>query len=290
MVIVLIGDLIMKMYKGIKGRAIRNQDNSELTVEQLQEYAPSVFVGNAHESRSERFTPVCTYDIIQELKLHDFIPVFATQSMTRDEGRRDFTRHMIRLQRPDMVKGSLSNEVILLNANDGSSSYQLISGQFRFVCQNGLVMGNIEKSYRVCHKGDTKGVVIDGVYEVINEFDEIEDMENRMASFQLTDKAQRDFAYSAYILKEKPSLEEMIKGIEYQYDPLSLLNYRRRADNKNDMFSTFNVIQENLMKGGSARYQGNRTQAVRSVRREIDINRSLWNYAKNYMIENTKVY
>ncbi|EEF6566847.1 DUF945 domain-containing protein, partial [Salmonella enterica] len=33
-------------------------------------------------------------------------------------------------------------EIILLNSHDGSSSYQMVPGLFRFICTNGLVCGS----------------------------------------------------------------------------------------------------------------------------------------------------
>ena len=35
-----------------------------------------------------------------------------------------------------------ANEIILLNSHDGTSSYQMLAGMFRFVCSNGLVCGD----------------------------------------------------------------------------------------------------------------------------------------------------
>ena len=35
-----------------------------------------------------------------------------------------------------------SNEIVLLNSHDGTSSYQMLAGMFRFVCSNGLVCGD----------------------------------------------------------------------------------------------------------------------------------------------------
>ncbi|MDV1381624.1 DUF932 domain-containing protein, partial [Klebsiella michiganensis] len=64
-------------------------------------------------------------------------------------------------------------EIILLNSHDGSSSYQMIPGMFRFVCTNGLVCGTSFGEIRVPHKGDIVGRVIEGAYEVLGIFDKI---------------------------------------------------------------------------------------------------------------------
>ncbi len=40
------------------------------------------------------------------------------------------------------INGAEANEIILLNSHDGTSGYQMLAGQFRFVCSNGLVCGD----------------------------------------------------------------------------------------------------------------------------------------------------
>ena len=77
---------------------------------------------------------------------------------------------MVRLRREGANKGTEVPEIILLNSHDGSSSYQMIPGMFRFVCTNGLVCGTSFGEIRVPHKGDIVGRVIEGAYEVLGIF------------------------------------------------------------------------------------------------------------------------
>ncbi len=48
---------------------------------------------------------------------------------------------MLRLRRNGEINGQHVPEIILLNSHDGTSSYQMLPGYFRFVCQNGCVCG-----------------------------------------------------------------------------------------------------------------------------------------------------
>src|SRR3546814_8105435 len=79
------------------------------------------------------------------------------------------TKHMIRLRHANQVNDSIANEIILLNSHDGTSSYQMLAGAFRFVCSNGLVCGDAVADVRIPHKGDITGQVIEGAYEVLDE-------------------------------------------------------------------------------------------------------------------------
>ncbi len=56
---------------------------------------------------------------------------------------------MIRLRHASQINGSEANEIIFLNSHDGTSSYQMLAGMFRFVCQNGLVCGDAVAGVRV---------------------------------------------------------------------------------------------------------------------------------------------
>ena len=66
-------------------------------------------------------------------------------------GRREYSKHMLRLRREGHINGQEVPEIILLNSHDGSSSYQMIPGIFRFVCTNGPVCGNNFGEIRVPH-------------------------------------------------------------------------------------------------------------------------------------------
>jgi hypothetical protein len=110
-----------------------------LTNDELQRIVPSAFSSDKHDSRSERYTYIPTINILDRLRDEGFQPYYATQSRTRDQDKRDFTKHMLRLRRHDQINGKEVPEIILLNSHDGSSSYKMIPGMFRQVCSNGLV-------------------------------------------------------------------------------------------------------------------------------------------------------
>ena len=64
------------------------------------------------------------------------------QTRVRDESRLEYTKHVIRLRHATQIIGREANEIILLNSHDGSSSYQMLAGMYRYVCQNGMVCGD----------------------------------------------------------------------------------------------------------------------------------------------------
>lgn len=76
-----------------------------LTDDELMQFVPSVFSGDKHESRSERYTYIPTINIINKLRDEGFQPFFACQSRVRDLGRREYSKHMLRLRREGILTG-----------------------------------------------------------------------------------------------------------------------------------------------------------------------------------------
>ncbi len=63
--------------------------------------ASSIFAMTAHESRSERFQPIPTIEILRSLTKEGFVPVGVKQSASRIEGKVEYTKHLIRLRGVD---------------------------------------------------------------------------------------------------------------------------------------------------------------------------------------------
>jgi hypothetical protein len=250
-----------------------------LTHEELAHYVPSVFSEDKHESRSERYSYIPTITLLENLQREGFQPFFACQTRVRDPGKREHTKHMLRLRREGQITGKQVPEIILLNSHDGSSSYQMLPGLFRAVCQNGLICGESFGEVRVPHKGNVVEKVIEGAYEVLGIFDRVEEKRDAMNSLLLPPPAQQAMAKAALTYRF---------GEEHQPVAESqILAPRRWQDESNDLWTTYQRIQENLIKGGlSGRTtKGKRahTRAVKGIDGDVKLNRALWVMAENML-------
>ena len=271
-----------KMYAGINGKAL--QANRPLTRSELLEVVPSIFSTEGHHSRSASFAPVATIDVLDRLAQENYFPMFAIQSRVRDASKREFTKHMLRLRQPGTNSGE-ANEIILLNANDGTKSYQLMAGQFRFVCANGLVMGDMQHNTKINHKGkNIMDDVIEGVYEVVKDFDNINRYKDEMLRIELTDRERKSFATAGYFLKE--GLPTPGEAINFLYQPEALLSKRglnSTDQHNNSLYSTFNTVQQHLINGGQRGHSetGRRrsSRSVTNIDKNVKINSQLWQLA-----------
>jgi len=266
---------IMQLASRFASRSPVLRSDHPLSDEQIRTVAPSIFADAPHESRSQRYSYIPTAAVLTELRKEGFQPFMVTQTRVRDEGKREHTKHMLRLRHASQINGAEANEIVLLNSHDGTSSYQMLAGMFRFVCSNGLVCGDTVADVRVPHKGDVAGSVIEGAYEVLRGFDRVKDSRDAMRAITLHDAEAEVFARAALALKYDPTDNKPAPITESQ-----ILMPRRFEDRRPDLWSVFNRAQENLTKGGlsgrSANGRRQQTRPVQGIDSDVRLNRALW--------------
>lgn len=256
-----------------------------LTEDAMRAMAPSIFATEAHESRSARFAPIPTIDVLRGLQAEGFYPLACRQATTRIAGKEDFTKHMIRLRRLDddakYTVGDTVCEIVLKNANDGTSAYDLMAGLFRIHCLNSLVAqtGTID-TVKVRHSGDVQGKVIEGTYHVLGEAQKALAAPADWSAINMVPDARQAFAEAAHILRFADADGEVTTPVQ----PAQLLRPRRVDDRASDLWTTFNVVQENVIRGGLHAHghdANNRprqvtTREVRGIDQDVKLNKALF--------------
>lgn len=250
------------------------RSHQPLTNEEIASVAPSIFATDKHDSRSERYTYIPTIEVLEKLRSEGFMPFMACQARCRDEGKREHTKHMLRLRYAAHIVSNEANEIILLNSHDGTSSYQMLAGTYRFVCCNGMVCGDTMNGIRVPHKGNIVDNVIDGAFRVVNDFDRINGQIDGMKSLSLSEGEQIAFAQAALALKYDPQTEPA------PITERQILEPKRREDVGDDLWKTFNRVQERMLQGGlrghTAKGRRVTTRAVSGIDQDLRLNRALW--------------
>ncbi|MCE6075307.1 DUF932 domain-containing protein [Agrobacterium vitis] len=248
--------------------------------EALYRHVPSIFARQAHDSRSQRYVYVPTIDIVEGLRREGWLPFFAVQAVPRDGDRMGHAKHMLRLRRDDGIGKPEAAEVIIVNSHDGTSSYQMFAGMLRFVCTNSLVAGERFEEVRVPHKGNIQHDIIDGVYTVAEDFPRLIDASETMKETRLSEEEQRVLADASLVARYG---EE-----ESPIRPDQILMPRRREDSGQNLWTTYNVIQENMIKGGlhgsrrnaEGRMRRSQTRAINGIDQNVTLNRALWTLAE----------
>ena len=254
------------------------RSDTPLAEDQMRSAAPSIFATSKHGSRSERYTYIPTIEVLRGLKREGFEPFMVAQGKSRIEGKTEFTKHMIRLRHAGQVTARPeANEIILINSHDGASSYQLLSGIFRYVCSNGLVVGTVSNDIRIPHRGDIQGEVIEGAFRVLDDFEAVDAATEGMKALDLKPEEERAFATAALALRYGERTEGQAPA------PITvdqLTEARRFEDTGRSLWLAMNRVQSNIMQGGqpgrSAQGRRLHTRPVSSIDRTITLNRALW--------------
>lgn len=255
-----------------------------LSNQQLMERAPSAFASEAHSSRSERYAFVPTVAVINGMRDAGFLPVRAEQSSTRQLDKQNYTKHMIRFRPVDFLNiavGDTFPEAVLINAHDGSSRYKLSFGMFRLACSNGLVVADgFVDAINIMHSGSIIDEVISGTKRLLQQAPKVLDVVGKWKNIQLRPQEQLLLAEAAHSIRF-PQTEEDVERQRTFHGPIApamLLTTRRPEDINPDLWSTFNVIQENATKGFRTRVHGRRVTAriVGSIDGDVKLNKALW--------------
>lgn len=241
---------------------------------EIMRVAPSIFADRKHETRSDRYTYIPTIDVLHGLRNEGFEPFAVCQTRVRDESKREHTKHLLRLRHPSQITSTEANEILLLNSHDGTSSYQMFAGMFRFVCHNGMVCGDAISDIRIPHKGNVVDRVIDGAFTVLEGFELANEQRDSMKAVMLNEGEKNAFARAALTLKYgNPAIPTPITETQ-------LLTSRRFEDHSSDLWTIFSRVQENLIKGGlQGRSRTGRvvtTRAVTGIDQGVQLNRALW--------------
>ncbi len=245
-----------------------------LTNDQIRSVAPSIFAAECHSSRSDRYAYVATIDVLEGLRKEGFMPFMIAQAKCRTQEKNGYTKHMMRLRHATQINASEANEIICINSHDGSSSFQMLGGCFRFVCANGMIAGDTHNDVRVRHSGDIVSEVIDGATRVLEDFQHIDEQRDGMKSLTLNAGEQNAFAHAALALKFDTELAPS------PVTESQILAPRRAADTAGDMWTVLNRTQENLIRGGlrgrTATGGRTTTRPVQGIDQNIKLNRALW--------------
>ncbi len=204
--------------------------SAPLTETELRRWAPSIYAEDAHHSRSHRYVQIPTSQLLTGLAKQGFEPFYAAQAGVRDVSRMGFAKHLIRFRHRSQIADESVNEIVLINSHDGSSSYRMLAGCYRFICTNGMICGETYDEVRVTHRGDIKHNVIEGAWRILDQSNAITESRQTMQGIALNADEQHVFAESALQIRFPDNYLEM--------RPDQALRRVRVADNNTDLWTT----------------------------------------------------
>jgi hypothetical protein len=233
---------------------------------------------------SSRYAFVPTTKVLDILQDHGWFPAVVRQSSVKDAEMEGFQSHLVRLRNDSFsqrIRGKEYHpEILLRNSHNRGGAFELSLGLWRLVCSNGLVATEDYGLEKVRHVGFAARLVEESVEVLANAAPRMIEAVEKFRSVVLTQNEAREMAKAAIELKFNQEERKFVM------EPDEVLRARRYDDKKPDLWTTFNTIQENLVKGGvqGRTVNGRRRtdRAVKSLGRDIKLNRALWTLAEGF--------
>jgi len=196
----------------------------------------------------------------------------------------DFQRTLSRYRGPEIGDGVFL-DVVYDSKHMGRGSDRILLGIYRMICTNGLFVGMNMFKHSVRHNGETFESLDQGIAAALNAQTMVAKAVERMQKVELT------FSQREVMANEAVKLLTPSNTIEATH---RLLQPRREVDAKTDLWTTYNVIQENAMRGGinyklpaidmTTGIQGVREMHTRAIKantgKDADFNQKLFEIAE----------
>lgn len=251
-----------------------------ISQEELMQTVPAIFTETASPAMSKKYNFVSTKTLLDNFKELDWYPVQAKATHSK-KASEEFSKHMVRLTHTSYLNSDeeLIPEAIAINSHGGQSKLSMGLGIYRLVCSNGLMVGKEYASFRQVHMGISVEKLQAAMQELLRNFTQMMRSIKAYQSTILTDAQKTEFAKSA--------IKMIYNADSDKYEASQYTIPRRKEDEKDDLFTVFNVIQEHIFKGG-LKYNtlvGHRTtKPINSIGQDILINTLLWKLMSEYAI------
>ena len=229
---------------------------------------------------SNKFGFISSANLVQTLESKGLQLADVVESKIRKdkEKRLGYQKHVMRFNTGiSNAHGNL--QLLAINSHEGSSALTFRLGFFRLVCSNGLIVGSdLIPQIKVRHTSN-------GLLKLDNAIDEV--MENQIAATNaMTRMMETKVNAETFETLARESLKIRL-GDKYSDKIIPLFESKRWEDNKEDLFSVFNVIQENVIRTGFYALNketnvATKVRAIRGVESNVILNNALFNKAMEF--------
>ena len=249
-----------------------------ITLDQLKSQTPSVFATSPSTKMSDKYVFVPTMDILENFEREGWELASAKQV-----GRGIHSVHELRLRNGELPKvGDTLVEAIIRNSHNGMASFRVSAGLHRLVCSNGLTVPTaLAESFNIRHSRFDLDEVKRLTESFAGKLPKIEGSVKRMMEREMT-------------IEEKIEFVRKSVGIRFGQDKVlnelqivGLLTPNRDEDQGDDLWTTFNVVQEKYIRGGieTTSQRGRRTKlrGLENIMAVNQVNTKLWTLAEEML-------
>jgi len=246
-----------------------------ITLEQLKLTTPSIFSTSASPKMSDKYVFVPTGDILENFQREGWEIASAKQT-----GRGMYGVHEVRLRNGELPKvGDTLVEAIIRNSHNGTASFQVSAGLHRLVCSNGLTVPTaLAESFNIRHSRFDLDEVKRLTESFAGRLPKIEGSVTRMMEREMTIDEKIDFVRKSVNIRF--GQDRVLNDLQI----VGLLTPNRIEDEGDDLWTTFNVVQEKYVRGGieTTSQRGRRTKlrGLQNIMAVNQVNTKLWTLAE----------
>lgn len=239
---------------------------------------------------SDKYKFIPTMQAVQVIQDMGWVPVSALERGSRLDNKAGFQKHIIRFRESSShlvpaVPGEIFVEIILINSHNGGAAFQIKLGLFRVICCNGMAVSDcLFETIRVRHVGYQNVQIENAVHQLTESTPRIAERIREFNDIELSPDERGMFVQQA--LKVRYGEEDFLKR---NFMPEKVLEPRRKEDQRTDLFTTLNIVQEKLITGKDPiEYKRDKfgidriikTKPIKSLDENVRINQGLWQLAE----------
>lgn len=251
--------------------------------------SPSYLNDQKHPKKSERFEVVQPSMLGAILQDHGFDLIHLKTSRSKKPENSNFQTTVSRYRSRQALNIEGLSLDIIIKAPHIYGSIETVLGLFRGICSNQLTAGTRFESFKFKHMGNPLEQLNRTIPLLVNQQSQLETTIEKLKNKTLSIHDAFEFAKLAALIRlgGRENIESIILK--------SLLTTRRVEDRSLDMFSVYNVVQENIQRYGISYFSrdlqpDSSTKIVaHKLRRmhdnsaiSIDFNRQLFDLACNF--------
>jgi hypothetical protein len=276
-------------------------NNSILSADDIARRAPAVFADSKADRLTDRYQSLRTDTLLPILADYGYQPTQAAQKRSRKvAGLSQHSAHLLAFSKMSDINTTddIRPEIVLYNSHDGTSSVKLFAGAYRFICSNGIVAGD-GFSATAYHSRKALSGFEEMLRNIIGNMPKLLDNIEALRSHSMSYDERYDLAKAAVMKRwqlidantvtDAMSRGESLKRGSYADENTirDVLGMQRVEDAGIDAWTTFNRIQENVLRGhafvksvtgidGDVSIRQRKARPITNISEHVRINSELW--------------
>ena len=269
-----------------------------LTEERIRKISKAFFTETAHDKLSDQYSFVPTYVVAKDMEKLEWYPTAVREACVKDIEFDGYQKHEVRFTFKDYIddesvslEHDIVPQIVMVNGHDGHTRMRLHAGVKVRDYGTSMVLSDTQfMSVSLIHRHYSFKEVEDMIVKYVESFPNIVSMIDNFKSTKMREDEKLQFARDAVEMRWPGSKDSPILFLKNMIKPREIMM------TDDSLWATFNVISENIFKGGietgkvseitgkNGRVYRRRikTKQLDSIISSIKINKALWNLTMKY--------